>query len=310
MFRLVLFVCFLWMISPVSAQDGSTELEVLTVDGLERTYALHVPAELTEPAPVVLVLHGRTGTGAGMERYTGFSDLADSEGFIVVYPDGINGEWNYVKDVPGYPFTHDDTAFLNAVIDQIAQEYPVDPERLYITGFSNGGFMAQRIACETPDRFAAFASVAAAAFGGMLDVCLERGTHTAPMLLIHGSQDNNIPWGGLSATRGERTVYVTYPLPETFAYWAEFNSCEAKAEVTELPELGESPGTRVRVLDVECSPDVSVVLYAIIGGGHNWPGHEPGFPRSIAGEVNFDIDATAVIWDFFAQHQRTPPTAD
>jgi polyhydroxybutyrate depolymerase len=136
--------------------------------GLERSYTLHLPNDTapTAPAPLVLVLHGRTGTGAGTARLTGFDERADAHGFLALYPDGVGNEWSYAHGIPGYQGP-DDAEFLMALIDDIAARYPVDLDRLYVTGISNGGFMVQRLACEFPDRFAAFASVAAGGFGGM-----------------------------------------------------------------------------------------------------------------------------------------------
>lgn len=296
----------------VHAQDSppqpTPEPQPIMVDGLERTYALHVPDNLTDPAPVVLLLHGRTGTGAGIARYTGFDELSDREGFIALYPDALDGEWNFVKDIPGYAKTQDDTAFLTALVDHIAAAYPVDLSRVYIAGFSNGGFMAQRIACENPTRFAAFASVAAAGFGGMPLVCMESGS--SPMLLMHGTADNNIPWNGLIVQRGQQTLMMTYPVPQTLAFWANFNGCQPEADTTRLPRLGLSPGSSVRVLSVDCPEDAPVILYAIIDGGHNWPGRAEGIPAAIAGEINLDIDASREIWKFFAQHRREQAPAE
>jgi polyhydroxybutyrate depolymerase len=165
------------------------------------------------------------------------------------------------------------------------------------------------VACENPTRFAAFASVAASGFGGMREVCLQPGTETAPMLLMHGTSDNNILWDGITVRRGEQTVRITYPVPETLAYWAEFNQCQPEAESDELPKLGMSPGTYVRVLSVVCPENASVVLYTVVNGGHNWPGHPEGIPAEVAGNVNRDIDANREIWKFFEQHQRVQAEA-
>ena len=85
-----------------------------------------------------------------MEALTHFDDLADREGFMVAYPDGLNNEWNFVRGVRGYAMTQDDTAFLVALIDHIGADHPVDKARVYLAGFSNGGFMAERVACENP----------------------------------------------------------------------------------------------------------------------------------------------------------------
>ena len=312
MSRWILVPLFLLLtVTGVHAQEVTPEVSPSLISGgLERTYRLHVPEDLTQPAPLVIVLHGRGGTGRHIEGYTGFDELADREGFIAAYPDGLNNEWNYVHNIIGYSDTHDDIAFLIALVDQIAQDYAVDLSRVYIAGFSNGGFMAERVACENPTRFAAFASVSAAGFGGMLDVCQKAGTVSAPMLLIHGTADDNVPWTGLGSTHGDQTIYVLYPVPDTLGYWAEFNGCQGKAETTDLPELGDSPGTSVRILTVDCPSDASVMLYGVIGGGHNWPGKAEGIPAQIAGQVNLDFDATEVIWDFFAQHQRLQSTPE
>lgn len=288
----------------VTGQTAGLEPHTLTFEGLERTYLLHVPDGLDTPAPLVLALHGRFGSGAHMATLTDFNTIADAEGFIVAYPDGVNGEWNYVRGIRGYPKAQDDTAFLIALADQIASEYPVDRARVYLTGFSNGGFMAQRVACEQRTAFAAYASVAAAGFGGMGDVCAEPSDTGAPMLLINGTADTNVPWEGTGVTRGDRTVYVTYPVPETLALWAEFNQCVSSAETSDVPVSGTSPGTSVRVLTVNCPNDAPVVLYMVLGGGHNWPGQNDENPAY--GRVNRDIDASAEIWRFFAGQARQP----
>ena len=296
---LVLFICPTLAL----AQEATPEPEVFTFDGLERSYVLYEPDAVDEPAPLVLVLHSRFGDGQRMAEFTGFNEIAEREGFIAVYPDGLDGEWNYVRGIPGYPNTHDDTAFLIALVDHIAASYSVDLSRVYVTGFSNGGFMVQRVACENPTRFAAFASVAGAGFGGMRGVCLQPGIETAPMLLINGTADNNVLWEGTGFTRDGQTIYVTYPIPQTLAYWGEFNGCQAEAETSDVRPSGNSPDTSVRFLTLDCPADASVVLVGVIGGGHNWPGQEIDAPE-IYGSVNRDIDVGEVIWEFFAAHQR------
>lgn len=299
------FLVVLFIATGVRAQELTPEpLETLTVDGLDRQYSVYVPENLTEPAPLVVALHPRGATGEGMRQISRFDALADTEGFIVAYPDAIGGEWNYTRGVIGYDVPHDDLKFLNTLVDTLADTYSIDSERVYLVGFSNGGFMAQRVACEDPSHFAAFATVAAAGFGGMLDVCVEPGTVSAPILMMHGSADDNIPWDGVGVTRGDRTVYVLYPVTDTLAYWANFNSCAVDGDREDLPESGRSPGTTVRILTVACDNDSAVVLYVIVGGGHNWPGY--AVPDGRAGLVNMDIDAATEIWKFFQQHPPIP----
>lgn len=304
---LLMLILLLSCAAPAFAQSGEApDALTWTFAGLERSYLLHVPGNLSAPAPLVIALHGRFDSGAGMEALTGFDALADRAGFIVAYPDGIDGEWNFVRNVPGYDTTQDDTAFLVALIDHVAEAHPVDRTRVYLAGFSNGGFMVQRAACENPAPFAAFAAVAAAGFGGMSEVCPETGAVPAPMLLMNGTEDTNIPWDGTPITRSGKTVYVTYPVSQTLGYWATFNGCPADAETSEVPSAEAAPETVVRILTLKCPAGTDVLLYGIIGGGHNWPGQAESIPEQ-TGAINRDIDASAEIWKFFAQHSRSAP---
>ncbi len=303
----ILLALFL-LVTPVYAQDDANMSLTWRVDGLDRTYVLHVPDDLTDPVPLVIALHGRTGDGASMARLTHFSDLSDEAGFMVAYPDGLDGEWNFVRTIRGYDMEQDDTAFLVALVDHIAETNPIDRSRVYLVGFSNGGFMTQRVACEHPLPFAAFASVAAAGFGGMPEVCPETGAVPVPILLMNGTADSNIPWDGTAVTRGDQTIYITYPVAQTVGYWAEFNGCQPEVDTKEITPLGESPETEVRVLTFTCPADTAVVLYGITGGGHNWAGQEQDDPLQY-GYVNRDIDASVEIWQFFSQYQRPMPAA-
>jgi polyhydroxybutyrate depolymerase len=146
---------------PAAADIAAT----LTHDGLERTYRLHIPATYNEaqPPPLVLALHGGGGTGENMVRLTGdLNALADAEGFLVAYPDGMDKHWNDGRPLSSrraYTENIDDVGFLKALVDRIAQDYAVDPGRIYAMGISNGGMMSYRLACEAPGTFSAIAAV-------------------------------------------------------------------------------------------------------------------------------------------------------
>ncbi|MEO8392203.1 MAG: alpha/beta fold hydrolase [Chloroflexota bacterium] len=286
----------------IQAQSGAPAEQTWLFDGRVRNYELHIPETLDDSAPLVIALHGRGDTGSGMEALTHFDNLADREGFMVAYPDGLNYEWNFVRGVHGYDMSQDDTAFLVALIDHIADDHPVDKTRVYLVGFSNGGLMVQRAACENPAPFAAFASVSAALFGGITDVCPETRDIRAPMLLINGTADTNIPWEGTSVEQNGQTIYITYPVSDTLGFWSVFNKCPLDADTSDLPQLGESPDTQVRLFVMKCPTDTAVLLYRIAGGGHTWPGQKADDAQM--GSINRDIDASEEIWKFFAQHQR------
>ncbi|MBN1965368.1 MAG: hypothetical protein JW910_12035 [Anaerolineae bacterium] len=279
-----------------------------------RTWVAYVPPNYdpAEAMPVVVLLHGRFGSGAGTATYTGLNRIAAENGFIGVYPDGLLAQepanqfdtgWNYFRGVPGFPEDSgaDDAAFIATLLDDLALDLNIDTSRVYVTGISNGGFMVQHLACMDPARYAAFASVAGEGYYGIGQVCLH--DVPVPMLIIHGTADNNILWNGNTTTYNGQEVYLTLPVTDTLFFWGLHNDCDMEDyERVDLPQGGESPGTEVRIIRLlNCQPGTDVALYGIVGGGHNWPGIPDDDPAQL---VNLDINAGEVIWEFFAAHVR------
>ncbi len=269
-----------------------------------RSYVTYVPPRYdpAEPMPLVLALHGRPGTGSSFAYITDLNPVAAENGFIVVYPDGLNYEWNYTGDLWGVPgYDQDDVYFLRSLISDLGQMLNIDQARLYVTGFSNGGFMTQRLACEAPHQFAAFAAVGSTMYYSVSALC--EGTAPAPMLLMHGTEDLSIPWEGV--TNGVAGQYISLSVVDTMGFWVLHNGCDTQSQFAEIPVTGNSPGTQVvRHTFSGCSAGAEVVFYVIAGGGHNWPGVPGRISEEIAGNVNMDINAGQVIWEFFAQHTR------
>lgn len=273
--------------------------------GAARSYAVYVPRSYdpARPTPAVVALHGRPGTGAGMAAITAFNPLAEEHGFIVIYPDGLDLGWNYVRGITLFGQTGvDDTLFLQTLLDDLALDLNIDRARTYLTGFSNGGFMTQRVACEAPDAFAAYAVVSATAYFGMRTLCEDAAP--VPIMFMHGTLDIVIPWAGRTQTVNDTTFYNTLPVSDSIAYWVEHNACPFDTITqTDLPQGGASPATQVRLLTLSgCAGRGALQFYGIIGGGHNWPGVPGTIPEDIAGSVSMDIHASQVIWDFFTQH--------
>jgi polyhydroxybutyrate depolymerase len=280
--------------------------------GFPRQYTLYVPptAEPDEPLPLVIALHGRPGTGAGLAYLFDLNRVAAAEGFAVVYPDGKpvgaavpGNEWNYARGFPGFVDNgQDDVALLRTLAEDLGRDLNIDPRRIYVTGFSNGGFMTQRAACEAADTFAAFASVGATAGVSLLELC--EGQPPAPMLLIHGTHDISVRWHG-----GEvQNVTIMLSAPDTVLFWSLHNGCQPDETFTqELPAADEQPATHAILYTFGgCRNNADVHFYAITGGGHNLPGVPDRLDPAIAGQVNTDIHAAEVIWDFFEAH----PLAD
>ncbi len=158
--------------------------------------------------------------------------------------------------------------------------------------------MAQRLACSAPERYAAFASVAAAGFGGMERVC--PGHEPVRLLFIHGTFDSNIPFNGLAREVAGRRVPILYAVPDTLAFWAERGGCDPDIRAEKLPSLRRAPETEVHTFTFAgCKEGAALTLYAVGGSGHNWPGRPGLIPEEIAGTVSDELDASRVIWEFF-----------
>lgn len=277
-----------------------------------RTYVFYVPSSYDpgEPMPVVMLLHGRFGTGAGMASLSDMNLVAEENGFIALYPDGLRspgGEkgdnaWNYTYGIPLYiTGDYSDTQFLSDLIADLSQDVNIDPQRIYVAGFSNGGFMVNRLACDDPDQYAGFASVAGSGYFRQFETC-DHDVHV-PFLVMHGTADNNIRWDGLTSRLGDELVYTSQPVEQVVGFWAFHNGCAQEADVEDIPAQDER--TQVRIIRIaDCPADGSVVLYAIVNGGHNWPGFPDRIVSSVAGNVNGDINASEELWKFFSLHTR------
>lgn len=265
-----------------------------------RSYSVYVPPtyDPTQPTPLVMVLHGRPSQGETAAELTQMSQIAAEQGFIVVYPDGLNGGWNYGRRIAGYPTYPDDVEFLTTLIDDLGVDLAIDRERVYVTGFSNGGFMVQRLACEAPLAFTAFATVMSPGFEQMHIVCV--GQPPVALLMIHGTADTVNPWDGLTFRDEGREVYTVLPMNDTLNFWLAHNDCGEDIRTEDLPILGNSPGTSVRMVEATgCARNTALRVYAVLGGGHTWPGVDWGFDS--LGATNMDFNAGEAIWEFFSQ---------
>lgn len=294
---------------PLQEVQGERVAETLVHGSRERTFLVYDPPSRDRAigAPLVIVLHGGRGTGERMVWLTraGFDALADRDGFVVAYPDGIDSHWNDGRDAPyrAHQEGVDDVGFLVALIDHLAAGRGVDPGRVYVAGISNGSMMAQRLACERPDRVAAIGAV-----GAPLPEALA-GTPPArpvPAIIVHGTEDPLAPWGGGDIRFWWRRLGRVISVPDTARFWAAADGAVEDPVETWVEDRAPDDGTRVRRLawGAEGAPG-EVVLYAVEGGGHTWPGGQPYLPEFLVGRVSGDFDACEEIWAFFRRH-RTP----
>jgi polyhydroxybutyrate depolymerase len=252
--------------------------------GLDRTAVVHVPGALPAgPVPLVLVLHGAGQQGAIFEADTGFSTIADAEGFVAVYPDarpGAGGKpfWNINgRDVGAA----DDVGFLRDVLATVAAQACTDPARVFATGMSNGGSMTARIGCELADRLAAIAPIS----GGYGSQPACTPSHPVSVLEVHGTLDGVVPYAGKAGGSGAVMPYLDR--------WATWDACPTRP-------WGHLIAPRVLRLDWRGCTGGTAVSHLRIGGGvHQVPGGSPPEPGPAS-----PVSAPLLIWRFFATHPR------
>jgi polyhydroxybutyrate depolymerase len=308
------------------ASHAQDRQEVVKVNGSPRTIQVHLPPEYskTKRYPVVLVLHGLGQDASLIARISHFNKTADQFGFIVVYPNSRDGRWTAapgagVRSIGGFgrrrsildditmpPSPNDvggdplnEIPFFNDLLDQIETEYSVDLSRIYATGYSDGAFMDFRLGCQMADRIAAIATVGAILPAGLAESCSNWSWRAVPLLMMNGTDDPMVPYRGrLSGSVG----FNMLPARETLKEWAKINSCGPKPERTTIaPKTAGGLATRVDTYS-DCRDGATAILYSVEKGGHTWPGGEQFIPVRYIGKTNDDLDASDLIWNFFAAH--------
>lgn len=196
--------------------------QALIVGG-ERPVTVQLPAKLTKPTPLLILMHSASSSGERQEKNTKLAAAAKKAGMIFIAPDGTIGPdgrrvWNAAKaccQKPGIEI--DDLTYINSLIDEIALQLPVDQERIYMVGHSNGGFMSIAFACST-GRIAGVVSLA-----GAMDTDAQcESERPFTFLQIHGTEDSTIKFGG-----GVHNFHPYTSAEETVGRIAVTNQCKA-----------------------------------------------------------------------------------
>lgn len=250
-----------------------------------RSFRVHVPASYdpTAPTPLVFDFHGYTMTALTQETMTRFTAKSDTAGFVVVHADGTGAVqgWNAGACCGTAASTGvDDVGFVDAMVAELSARLCIDPKRIYATGFSNGGFLSHRLACERAGVFAAIAPVSGV--NGMATCAPSRAV---PVMHFHGTADTVVPYAGSPALGFEAAA-------ATVTAWAERDGC------TEAPVETFDQGDARCVATRGCAGGAEVVFCTITAGGHTWPGGG-FFP---GGHISTDLSATDAMWDFFVAH--------
>lgn len=262
-------------------------------EGATRMHKVYLPANFSDNSPLVLNLHGYTSNAFQQVFYTNMNAVAEENDFVVVFPDGTTDQygitfWN--SEILGESVN--DLGYLEALIDSMILNYNIDPNRVYMCGMSNGGFMSYYSACELSDRIAAIASVTGTMNNAILDNC--NPERAVPVLEIHGTADGTVPYNGASSTGSFQTMM---PIEEVVDFWVNHNNCMLESEL-ELEDISTSDMSTVTHFKYTGGDNgSSVEHYRINEGGHTWPGSIIPLPST-----NHDIIASEVIWDFFKQY--------
>ncbi|MGH2497735.1 MAG: alpha/beta hydrolase family esterase [Ktedonobacteraceae bacterium] len=265
-------------------QAGDTMLSIQSA-GLKRTFLVHLaPSYGTQLQPVVINYHGYDNTAQRTAQHTNMGAEADKAGFILVFPQAVDSPPSWDAGIGHYGPTGDadDVQFTRDLINYLESNYCVDTHRIYVTGYSEGGGMVYRLACELSTQIAAFATVEGAFYhvpGGC------NPARPVPFLEIHGQADQLAPYGG-NPDLGMASVQTMLNL------WLGLDHCQNTNKV--IYQKADVTGTEWP----DCAPDTVVEHYRISDGGHTWPGSSP-IPS--LGFTTQTIDANVVIWNFFSQ---------
>jgi polyhydroxybutyrate depolymerase len=285
----------------MAAPDAQSGNLTIQHDGRTRSYLLRVPAELPSNGgrvAVVLVLHGGGGNAASAESMTEFTPLARSEGFIVAYPEGSARRGRLLTWNAGHCCGHamqervDDVGFLSTLIDDLLRRYPIDPNRVFVTGMSNGAMMSHRVGIELSSKVAAIAPVVGGTFGDEWS-----SGQGVSAVMINGMLDRSVPYeggspGGLFFSSWDGTP--VRPAREQASFWAQNNGCASEPTSSD----------RVAYVHVRysCRAPLGVEFYSVRDNGHAWPGGQRG--SRLGDSPSQALNATRVIWEFFSAHPK------
>jgi polyhydroxybutyrate depolymerase len=259
----------------------------------EREYLLYVPKsyDRTKPAPLVITLHTSMSWDSSAMAISRWNKVAAENGFIVVYPEGSGfGPRSWEMAGSETPARMPDVMFISNLIDRLETVYNIDKTRIYANGMSNGAAMAFVLSCTLSDRIAAVGMVSAGLYPDW-SWCTDH--HPVPVIAFHGTADPICPYdGGPSKLAGG-----SFPGVRGFyAHWSQRNQCR----LNPIESLVAADVTRIGYAD--CADDADVVLYAVKGEGHQWPGGKPIAAQWLVGPYSGSVDATSLMWKFFREH--------
>lgn len=284
-----LYLAVFMTLMSISYSNAQYFTRSFSFGGTTRQYILYVPSTYdgSQPVPFVMALHG---LGDNMTNFKNINlkAVADTANFIFAIPqalvDQLSGStaWNSGAGAFGITLNAnvDDVGFLNALIDTVSAGYNINQARVYATGFSMGGFMSNRLACQLNNRIAAVASVSGTIGNGIN--C--QPDHAVPVAHFHGTADATVAYSGNQFGKDAETLV---------AYWVNNNGCDTMAIIDSLPDTKNDGKTVIRYKYINGNFNSEVYFYKVIGGAHEW--------LSAANDINYSVE----IWNFFNRFEWT-----
>ncbi len=293
--------------SPTTATDKPSEQKTinLTVDGNARSFIVYLPTAYNNAGkmPMIFAIHGGSGTPDGMINIANFKTIADRDKVVLVYPAGIQNNWNDGRPTTPNQLGINDVSFFNQMCDYMINNYSVDGTKIYATGISNGGFMSSRLGCELSNRIAAIAVDAATMEATTIAPSCNPG-RPVPAIYIHGTADPLVPFTGGQMTAGGTAGGTVLSHFQAIDKWVTINGCNATPTVTDLPDIANDGTTIKQRVYSNGANGSEVVSYVVLNGGHTWPQGYQYLNEAIIGKTSQDMNACEVIWTFFKRFKR------
>lgn len=282
----------------------------IRVDGHDRKVIFVTPKGFKPgvPLPIVFFFHGAGGTAEQAAKTYGWTEKADAENFFAAFPEGLSVRPDGIDSFllnphiwrderAGLPARGvNDVHFFEELLDRLQATLPIDPHRIYITGFSNGAGMTFTLGSHFSDRIAAIAPVSSQSF-----IHIDALARPMPVYYLTGTADPLIPYHGGTTTLPWGNTRTLPPVQESVDAWAKLDGCPPDPQIV-------SNENGVRVLRYGPGRDDSEVIFTTIeGNGHHWPGTVEPLPHVISGPSLDPFHATDRIWNFFMRHPLAIP---
>ena len=268
----------------------SAQIQHFTWQGTEREYLIRVPSQHSGPLPVLFFLHGLGDNITNYDQTFNFGQIAEEFGWAIVAPQALNQGMGAMWNAGLMSSSIDDAGFLMALLDSLTIQYQLDPDSVFFSGFSMGGFMTHRMAIMHGDRI-----TACVPFSGLITAADAAQTPVAPvrMLHVHGTNDNVVGYNGYSTAFG---MNLGLGVDAIMDYWQNANSCTGEPAIDTLPDL-KNDGLRFIRYTYNCGTELQHLK--VVGGTHNW-----------YDAAHNDVDYKEVLYEFCSGHSLPSSVPD